>query len=36
MTKREKLGLAGIALGVAATFVWIGLMGFVASNKLVL
>jgi hypothetical protein len=37
MTKREKLGLAGLALlalGIAATFVWIGLMGFALSQAI--
>jgi hypothetical protein len=27
MTTREKLNLAGLALGVTATFAWIGLLG---------
>ena len=32
MTTREKLNLAGLALGVTATFVWIGLLGIALSR----
>jgi hypothetical protein len=34
MTKREKLNLAGLGLGITATFAWIGLMGFALSQAI--
>jgi hypothetical protein len=34
MTTREKLNLAGLALGMTATFAWIGLMGFAVSQAI--
>jgi hypothetical protein len=34
MTTREKLNLVGLALGVTATFVWIGLLGFALSRAI--
>jgi hypothetical protein len=34
MTTREKLNLAGLALGVTATFAWIGLLGFALSRAI--
>ena len=34
MTKREKLNLAGLALGITATLAWIGLMGVALSQAI--
>ena len=34
MTTKEKLNLAGLALGITATFAWIGVMGFALSQAI--
>ncbi len=35
MTTKDALNLAGLALGMTATFVWIGLLGFGISKAIV-